>query len=238
MVDDMHRLFEEPAPGITAEQATALIAHRHKAARQLVDQLADLGSGGARAIADVYQQTETLRDRLLLAEVLGKVQDPEAVTVISELVYGTSEMFEQKALVTALAHRQEPQAVEVLSDVLAAQWPTGVRLAAVQGLAGRPAALDALSLAIRSDADQTMRAEAIRSLGLIGDEAAGKVLLRVAQDTELEAPLRQTAIQEMRRSFGSGAQATLEALSQDTDPIVRQSAGQALSMLRRNPAVK
>ena len=147
-------------------------------------------------------------------------------------------MFEQRALVTALAHRQEAQAVEVLSDVLAAQWPTGVRLAAVQGLAGRPAALDALSLAIRSDADQTVRAEAIRSLGLIGDEAAGKVLLRVAQDNELEARLRQTAIQEMRRSFGPGAQATLEALSQDTDPIVRQSAGQALSMLRRNPSIK
>lgn len=76
-----------------------------------------------------------------------------------------------------------------------------------------------------------MRLEAIRAVGLTGNETGQTALLAVAQDNKQELIVRQTAIQELRRSYGTKAWAALQGLRSNPDPAIQTSAEKALQML-------
>lgn len=124
-----------------------------------------------------------------------------------------------------------PEAVDVLSKLLRDDPQQGVRIAAVRALAGREGALSALQNAIMTDVDRTVRLEAVRSLGLIGNGAAKDALVGVAHASQLDILVRQTAIHELRRSIGRPAQPALEALLKDDDQTIRNTARAAITAL-------
>src|SRR5260221_1480132 len=230
LVKDFDSLFALSA-GAAADRD--LLGRRQLAGRELLTTLSNLGEGGSRSIAQAFKQTDALRDKRLLAQSLGKIQDSQAVPVLKELLSSESGFYERKELIASLAHRTEPAAIEPLSAVLTSQQQGGLQFSAVQGLAGRAEALPVLTATIENGNDQAVRLEAIRSVGLIRNDAAKNELITLAQGASLESIIRQTAIQELRRSFGPGAQDVLQTLSNDSEPAIRDTATQALAMLRR-----
>jgi HEAT repeat protein len=186
----------------------------------------------ATADSDSYKQSNVIRDRLLLAEALGAIQDPNTVSVLQNLLAGETDYFHRQKLITALGHRSESGAVDSLVGILNGNNAGGLKFAAVQGLSGRPAALTALETVIETGTDIVVRLEAIRSVGRIGTDAARLVLVKIAQNVSLDTIIRQTAIHELRRSFGTVSIPVLQALTTDPNPAVAQSALQALSMLK------
>jgi HEAT repeat protein len=121
----------------------------------------------------------------------------------------------------------------MLAEVAAGGPEAGLQFAAVQGLSGRAAGLATLDTVIQSAGNQAVRLEAIHSVGLFKTDAAQNVLISLAQNASLEPLVRQTAIEQLRRSFGQGAVSALERLQSDPSPWVRDSASKALAVLRR-----
>ena len=233
LLSEFDRLFSDPPPELTAAQTAELLSRRQAAKLELVDKLSNLGPGGARLIADAFKATDSLRDRLLMAQAFGKLNDRETVSVLKELLADPKGFFEQQQLIIALGHRTEPSVVEPLTRLVSADEPGALQFAAVQALAGRAGALPVLEGVIQTGSDRIVRLEAIRSIGLIGDENAKAALVDFAQAQAMEPIVRQTAIQELRRSFGQSAEGALTSLSNDSEPAVRASATAALAMLRK-----
>jgi HEAT repeat protein len=231
LLNALDNLYGPPPPGLTPDKASALNSQRAQAKLDLVQKLAALGPGGAQAISDSYKQSGVIRDRLILAEALGAIEDSNAVTVLQNLLAGETDFFHRQKLINSLAHRSESAAVNSLVGITTGNDPGGLKFAAVQGLSGRPGALATLDAIIENPGDMTVRLEAIRSVGRIGTDAARLTLAGIAQKTSLDTIIRQTAIQELRRSFGLSALDVLQKLTNDPDPAIRDTASQALAML-------
>ncbi len=233
LLNALDKLYAPPPPGLGHDAAQTLVVQREKAKQNLIQSLAALGPGAAQAISDLYKQSSAVRDRLILAEALGSSQDPAALPVLQSLLGGETDYFDRQKLISALAHRPESAAGDTLAGVLSGSDPGGLKFAAVQGLAGRPGALTTLDTIIEGGTDVAVRLEAIRSLGRIGTDTARLTLVGIAQKTALDVLVRQTAIQELRRSFGSAAVQVLTALTQDPNPAVGNAASQTLTMLNK-----
>jgi HEAT repeat protein len=231
LLNALDNLYGPPPPGQTADKAAALNSQRAQAKLDLIQKLAALGPGGAQAISDSYKQSSVIRDRLLLAEALGSIQDSNAVAVLQNLLSGETDFFHRQKLITSLGHRSESGALNSLVGITTGNDPGGLKFAAVQGLSGRAGALAALNAVIENGTDLAVRLEAIRSVGRIGTDAARQTLVTIAQNASLPSIIRETAIQELRRSFGSVTIPVLQALTSDPDPGVQSAAAQALSLL-------
>ena len=233
LLAQLDQLYPAAPRKLSGSQRKEVEARRQAAQQKVVEQLSALGPGGARAIAETFKNTANLRDRMLLAQALARLNDRETVGVLKDLIASQPGLYEQQQLIIALGHRTEPSVVEPLARVLSSTQPDMLKFAAVQALAGRADALPALETVIENGADRTVRLEAIRSIGLMGNGDAKATLIDLAQAAALEPLLRQTAIQELRRSFGAGAQEALASLVNDTEPSVRASATMALAMLQK-----
>jgi HEAT repeat protein len=231
LLNALDNLYGPPPPGLTPDKAAALNAQRAQAKVDLLQKLIALGPGAAQAISDSYKQSNVIRDRLILAEALGSIQDPSAVAVLQNLLAGETDFFHRQKLITALGHRSESGALNSLVGITTGSDPGGLKFAAVQGLSGRAGALAALDAVIENGTDLAVRLEAIRSIGRIGTDAARQMLVKIAQNASLPSIIRETAIQELRRSFGSVVIPVLQALTNDPDPGVQAAAAQALSLL-------
>ena len=85
---------------------------------------------------------------------------------------------------------------------------------------------------IQKDPDCQVRLEAIRAVGLVGEDAARGMLSELALRQE-KLPVRVYAFQELARSFEEEAPETLKALLRDKHKHIRLSAVKALT---RKPA--
>jgi HEAT repeat protein len=218
------------------DEARALLARREQATRALLNQLAGLGPGGARAIGATYAETEDMRGKLLLIDALGKIQDGEAGEVLRALFGSESSFNLQREMVAALGQRQDAAAVEALGEIAASQTDARLRFAAAQALSGRPDALPVLAQLIQTESDPNVRKELIQSAGAIGNDAALRVVAGIAQGA-LDLDVRQTAIQVLGRNFGAGALNTFKQLLGDPDVAIRQNVLTALAAVHSDDAV-
>jgi len=218
------------------DETKALVAKRRKAGEDLVERLARLGPGGARAIASVYTAGGDTRTKLLLVAALGRIGDQEASAVLDGLMNADNSFSLRKEMVAALGKRQEPASAAVLTGILQSQEDPRLRAMSVQGLSGRAEALPVLSERIRTDASLDVRMESIRSVGLIGNQAARDALAGIAQGS-METPIRQTAIQELGRSFGESALGVFDSLLNDPNETIRQSTVKGIARVHTDGAV-
>jgi HEAT repeat protein len=218
------------------DETKALVAKRRKASDDLVDRLAKLGPGGARAIADVFGEADSVRAKLLLVAALGRIGDEEAAAVLADLMGRDNSYSLRKEIVAALGQRQETASTAVLTGILQTQDDARLRAVSVQALSGRADALPVLTDRIRNDTSKDVVMASIRSVGLIGNDGARNVLTGIAQST-MDLAVRQTAIQELGRTFGAGALGVLEQLLNDPNEAIRENAVTAVARVHNDQAV-
>lgn len=218
------------------DAAKALIARRQDATQDLVARLAQLGPGGAQAIATAYSDADSTRAKHLLIHALAAIRDPEAAGVLQRLLTRADSFSLRKEIVLALRQRPEPAAERALANILANDDDPQLRFASVQALAGRENALPLFAERLRSESHVDVRAELVRSVGLIGSEQARDMLAGVAQ-RPFDTTLRQTAIQELSRSFGAAALEDLNRLLNDPDELIRKSTVTAISRVKDGAAI-
>jgi HEAT repeat protein len=142
----------------------------------------------------------------------------------------------RKGIVVALGQRRDVASEQALAGLLTQQSDAQLRLASAQGLAGRENALPVLAERLRVESNQNVRLELMRSVGLIRNPAAMDVLADVAQ-TKGEPVSRQTAIQELGRSFGASALPVLGRVLKHPDEAIRRSAVAAMARVRTDEVV-
>jgi len=217
------------------DQAKTLITSREKAANELVDRLAKLGPGSARAIATAYPDTDTTRAKLLLVHALGRSEDIEASAVLNTLLGIDNSLSLRKEMVLALGQRNDPASQQALAAILSRQEDAQLRFASAQALAGRESALPLLAECISKETSPEVRAELIHSIGLAQSPAAMNVLVAAAQGP-LDVALRNTAIQELARSFGGSALDILDKLLRNSDEAIRLSAVKGVTRVQNDAA--
>jgi len=221
---------------LSLEESRRLLVQRRKAEEALLERLAGLGPGGARVIQESFTPGLEVRAQLLLTRALGLLDDPEVARVAGEPLAAGGSFSLRKELVTSLGQRfDDVGATEALRRTLSGDEDPQMRYAAAQALSGRSAAVEALVQRIESDGDKAVRLEAIRAVGLTGSDAGQAALVAVARDGGQELTVRQTAIQELRRSYGTKARAALEQLGESADLEIRASAEKALLMIDGKP---
>jgi HEAT repeat protein len=232
---DQKALYAEVG-ALSWDETKALVARRRKAADELVERLARLGPGGSRAIAEAYAGTEDTRARLLLVAALGRIADPEASAVLHALMGIDHSFSARKEMVAALGKRNEPASSAVLTDLLQNQQDPRLRAVGVQAMSGRADALPVLMECILTDPSQDVRMESIRSVGLIGNQAAQDELTGIAKG-RVESSVRQAAIQELARSFGPDALGVFDGLLSDPEENIRISAVKGMARIHTEQAV-
>jgi len=240
-VAEIHKALEElktiygSAGSLDWEAARRLIAQRQKASEELVERLAQLGPGGARAMAASYTEADSTRARLLLVRSLGKVRDDQAPGALEALLERDKSFSLRKEMVLALRQRPEASAEQVLTDMLANEGDAQLRFASAQALSGREKALPALAQRLRSETHSDVQRELVRSVGLVRNDQAKGLLAGIAHATD-DSALRQTAIQELGRTFGARALDDLNRLLSDPDEAIRKCTVTAVARVKNAAA--
>jgi HEAT repeat protein len=224
------------AGALSWDEAKALIARRDQATKALLDQLAALGPGGARAIGDAYAQTDDMRAKMLLIDALGKIQDSEAGGILQALLSSESSFNLQREMIAALGQRQDAAAFEALGEIAASQTDPRLRFAVADALNGQADALPVLAQLIQTETDPNVQKELIRSAGAIGNDAALRLLADIAQSTG-NIDIRESAIQGLGRSSGAEALGALKQLLADPNEVIRENVLTALANLHSDGAV-
>jgi HEAT repeat protein len=213
------------------DEARAIVQRRKAAEAKLVDELAALGPGGAKVLHQEYGELEKGREKLLFIKALARIDDPDAVGVLDRMLVGNDEFSMRREMIAALGNRAEAQVETVLAPYLS-DSDKRMAMAAAQGLSGREGAVNVLLTAVQSDKRPAdVRKEAIRSLGLVGSDKARDALSAVALGGD-DVRVRESAIQELSRSYGSKAIDPLAALLGDPDVKIRHNTVKALSRIK------
>jgi HEAT repeat protein len=202
----------------------------------LEDRLAGLGVGGAAAMAAAYNETDDVRGKLMLIHALGRIQDDAADGVLQSLLGGESTFSLQREIIAALGQRQDAGSTVILGQIAAGETDQQLRFAAAQALAGRVDALPVLTQLIQTETNPDVQKVMLLSVGAIHNAAAQGVLAGVAQGN-MDIGIRQTAIQELARSFGVGALDVFQQLLNDPNEAIRQNAVTAVAQVHNDQAV-
>jgi HEAT repeat protein len=229
------KLFEY-AGALGWDEAKALIARRQQETKALEDRLAGLGPGGAQAIAAAYKETDDARGKLMFIHALGRIQDDAADATLQALLASESTFSFQREIVAALGQRQDAESTAIVSQIAASQTDPQLRFAAAQSLAGRADALPVLTQLIQTETSPDVQKEMIISVGAIHNDAAERALTGIAQGS-MDIGIRQTAIQELARSFGAAALGVFQQLLNDPNEAIRQNAVKAVAQVHNDQAV-
>ena len=217
------------------DDAKALIAKRQQDTKAIEDRLAGLGAGGAKAIAAGYNETDDMHGKLMLIHALGSIQDPEADGVLQALLGSETSFSLQREIIAAMGQRQDAASLAMLSQIAADQADSKLRFAAVQSLSGQPDALPVLTQLIQKETNPDVEKEMILAVGAIHNDAAQGVLAGIAQGS-MDVGIRETAIQELARVFGSGALSVFQQLLTDPNDAIRQNAVTAVAQVHTDGA--
>jgi HEAT repeat protein len=224
------------AGALNWDDAKALIGKRQQETKALEDRLAGLGAGGAKAIAASYNETDDMHGKLMLIHALGSIQDQEADGVLQALLSGETSFSLQREIVAALGQRQDAGSLAILSQIATDQTDPKLRFAAVQSLAGQPDALPVLAQLIQKETNPDVQKQMLLAVGAIHNDAAQSVLAGIAQGS-MDIGIRETAIQELARSFGAGAVSVFQQLLNDPNEAIRQNAVLAVAQVHSDGAV-
>jgi len=237
-LDELSELYGY-AGALNYDDAKALIAQRKAREQELIERLAALGPGGARAIREVYGEMESApgatRGQMLLIQALEKIEDEDASLVLGALYEEDDRVSLQREIIASLAHR--PDSLDTLLSLVAQEDDERLKGPGMMAMADKPEALPFLGEVIQSEEEtRDVRQEAVRSVGELGGEEAQQLLTSVAVDPAVDPAIRVSAVSELWRSFGEGARATLEALSNDPDEKIRNVSSTMLRRLDTNGA--
>lgn len=220
------------------EAAKKLSAERDARFQELVQQLIDLGPGGARAMNNIYGENPGTREKMAMIEALAYIDDADAANVLGQLFSGESKYSMQREMIGSLGRRSGPEVSALLNNILDSQKDKRLRAAATQAMAGRPESIDTLTSLVGSPGESPdVKSEAIRSIGLIKNDPAMNALTQVASSSSYDLALRKTAIQELGRSFGGSALASLSILIESPEESIRQSVVRSLSRVDTKEAL-
>jgi hypothetical protein len=233
-IDEIGNLYGY-AGTLNWDEAKALIQQRQNRFDELVNQLAQLGPGGARAIRDVYAEGGNTRQMLALVKALASVEDDEAAQTLGALFKEEETFSLLREMLASLGYRSD--STDVIIALLAEQDDIRLKAAGTMALAGKPDALDELTAMINSVSEETdIRKEAIRSVGEIGTGEAQQALAAVAL-SPMEVSIRQASIQELARTYGEEALPTFEVLLSDPDERIRYNDVSAIGRIKTDAAV-
>jgi HEAT repeat protein len=224
------------AGALSWDDAKALVTRRQQETKAIEDRLAGLGAGGAAAIAAGYNETDDVRGKLMLIHALGRIQDGAADATLQSLLGSESSFSLQREIVAALGQRQDPESVAILSQIAAGQTDPQLRFAAAQSLAGQPDALPVLTQLIQTETNPDVQKKMLLAVGAIHNDAAQRVLAGVAEGG-MDVGIRQTAIQELARSFGADALGVFQQLLNDPNEAIRENAVTAVAQVHNDQAV-
>ncbi|GEM_PF-3106525 len=180
----------------------------------------ELEGDAVPALLAVAQGPAMLFARVAAVELLGRMQARAATTVLAELI-ASREAFLQDAALRALSRIGGPQAFEAIANAIPTMGDPGLRIRAARALAqaGVEAAYAAL-LALLSDPDERVRAEAALALGRRGDPRAIGPLVTMATN----AARAETLIAALEAAY------TLDVRALTT--------GQAVDLLDHHPEAR
>ena len=169
-----------------------------------------------------------------VAELVGELRMEEAVPQLAQLL-GHRDARVGRAAAAALAKVGSPATVEPLQRVLH-EGTAELRAFVASSIGGPRARALAMPLVALADeeTEPAVLAEYYRALGRIGTPEAVQALARVAQSAgsllrRRPSGARVAAVEGLRCAGGPLALRTLEALTKDSDQVVRASAEKALA---------
>jgi len=215
------------------DQAKSLVQEREKQLQALIDELAAMGAGGARAMYEAFPTLTGTRERQAMIKALALIDDPEASSVLGAWYEDTSVPFSLKRdILGALGRRGDEAAYEALSSIVMEESDVHLLGATMQALSSQGEAASLLSGVAQSDSqDLDVRREAVHSLGLVNSEEGLNALQAVATSEE-DLRLRESAIQEMARSYGNAALPSLESLLSDPSEAIRANSVRAIGRVK------
>ena len=180
----------------------------------------------------------TLERARRAAQLLGDLQHPRAVESLSAALQNAENSSIRPKVARALVHIGSQEAIDTLIEALQDDTERAELAARCLGESPEPRACAALIEAIEesSGRQESVRREAIRSLGKLGgDEALAALRSLLEQGSLLHRrrmrPLRIAAAQAIARIGNSSAREALESNSRHGDTAVRKACGTALERL-------
>ncbi len=180
----------------------------------------------------------TLERARRAAQLLGDIQHPRAVESLTKALRNAENPGIRPKVARALAHIGSVQAIDTLIEALQDDSERAELAARCLGETCEPRTRAALIEAIgeSSGRPESVRREAIRSLGKMGGEEALAALRSLLEQGSLlhrrrMRPLRIAAAQAIARIGNSSAREALERSSRQGDTAVRRACGAALERL-------
>ncbi len=180
----------------------------------------------------------TLERARRAAQLLGDLQHPRAVESLSAALQNAENPSIRPKVARALVHIGSEEAIDTLIEALQDDTERAELAARCLGESPEPRACAALIEAMEesSGRQESVRREAIRSLGKLGgDEALAALRSLLEQGSLLHRrrirPLRIAAAQAIARIGNSSAREALERNSRHGDTAVRKACGTALERL-------
>ena len=180
----------------------------------------------------------TLERARRAAQLLGDLQHPRAVESLSAALQNAENPSIRPKVARALVHIGSEQAIDTLIEALQDDTERAELAARCLAESREPRARAALIEAIHesSGRQESVRREAIRSLGKLGGEEALAALRSLLEQGSILhrrriRPLRIAAAQAIARIGSSSAREALERNSRHGDTAVRKACGTALERL-------
>ncbi len=209
-----------------------------EARRRIVSVVIAMGDEAFPSIVEELDCNDSRRIRRAVT-LLGDMQNPKGVEFLAELLHNPDPSVRRDAARSLLRIGSE-RAVLTLVEALSGEEQTALVAASCLGAARNRTALRALGQVVpeESGRPESVRVEAIRSLGRIGLEAAVGCLAGVLRSGGFfrrkdARVLRVAAAEALSRIGGEEAMAALRTASRRGDTAVRKACHQALDQLER-----
>lgn len=180
-----------------------------------------LAAGAENYIQILHDQSKDTFRRIEAVHYLGNIADKKSVHALIKAFKGDSEVLVRMAAGESLGKIGDMEAVEPLTAALKEdKWV--IRRSAVSAL-GRfrnTEVNDTLISVLKEDGNPFVRAEAAKSLGMIGDKSAVTVLKKALKDTALVPNIEDGKIVEVKKVVVEAANAALKELGEKTNPDI------------------
>ena len=178
-------------------------------------------AGTENYIQILHDQSKDTFKRIEAANYLGNIADKKSVHALIKAFKGDSEVLVRMTAGESLGKIGDMEAVESLTAALKEdKWV--IRRSAVSALGRfRNTEVNASLISVlKEDGNPFVRAEAAKSLGMIGHKSAVSVLKKALKDTAIVPNIKDGKIVEVKRVVAEAANAALKELGEKTNPDI------------------